>query len=94
MRITCTCGRSNRGKRKNCGLCGQPLPERTEVGPARTPPTRTWPPNGTRVSITRAEHGWHDGQVVGILTAPGWVRGDDGYEYEIRKPGDVNEVRR
>lgn len=49
---------------------------------------------GMRVSIIRAEHGWHDGQVSGVITHmtghTAVVRSDEGVEYDIRHPRDIH----
>jgi hypothetical protein len=49
----------------------------------------TWPPNNTRVYIIRHRHGWHDGNLAGILIRPGLVRGDDGFDYVINHARDI-----
>lgn len=97
VRIICpNCKQSNRARRKTCGLCKESIhhlrefkkPKPKTKGPQTKP--REWPPNGTEVSITRSRHGWHDGMIGGVLVRPGCVKGDDGCEYEINKPGDLS----
>jgi len=91
-RIKCpACHRSNRAKRKTCGMCGAEIAHlRGPVGPSRMPSTWSWPKNGTRVSVTRSDHGWFDGRLEGTLISPGVVREDDGSEHEINHPRDIH----
>ena len=43
------------------------------------------------MSVIRAEHGWHDGAVQGVLVDDhGTVRSDDGEMYECRHRRDYH----
>lgn len=93
-RIKCpTCNRSNRAKRRVCGLCGEPIAHlRGPKGPATHPRTWEWPESGTRVSVTRTRHGWYDGRLSGTFTGggcSGTVVDDEGWEHEICHPRDI-----
>jgi len=53
---------------------------------------------GDRVSVTREEHGWHEGAIQGRITAMTptscTVTSDEGpeYQYQINHPRDIRKL--